>query len=231
MTRRTPLALALPWALATALSLLAACAPVSTYSEAEAPKNLRLDTSTTHADLRFASGTAQLNPADAAQLRRMAVTGAIGPADRVTVAAAGAPALAEQRFGAVAVVLQQYGIVAAPGRLADLPANHAIVEVGRTLVTLPPCPNWSKPSTADFGNTPSSDFGCATETNLGLMVANPSDLASGRPNGAPLGQPAAAAVQRYLTERVQALPSAASANPFSSAASAAPANAPTPGSQ
>jgi pilus assembly protein CpaD len=228
MTRlRTPLALTL----ATALLLGACDGQVTSYTESEAPKNLALDTSTTHVDVRFAPGSAKLTSADTAQLNRLAATGAIGPADRVTVAATGGPSLAEQRVASVAALLLHYGIVVAADQLAEIPPNHAIVEVNRTLVTLPQCPNWSKPSSVDFSNAPSSNFGCATESNLGLMVANPSDLASGRPGGAAAAQPATAAVRRYLTDTIKPLPSATGATPFSAAASAAPPAAPTTGSQ
>ena len=48
------------------------------------------------------------------------------------------------------------------------------------LVTLPPCPDWSRQSGTDFANLPHSNFGCATQTNLGLMIAEPEDLVRGR---------------------------------------------------
>jgi pilus assembly protein CpaD len=211
--------------LATSL-LLGACAPVTSYSESEAPKRLTLDTAVSHVDLHFAPGTAQLVAADALRLHHLAATGAISPADRVTVAATGGPALAEQRIGSVAAVLLHYGIVIAPDQLADVPPNHVIVEISRTLVTLPACPNWSKPSSSDFGNAPSSNFGCTTETNLGLMVANPSDLASGRPSAGSAGQPAASAVNRYLNDKV-VLPTANTALPIATQNSASPSSSPS----
>jgi pilus assembly protein CpaD len=189
-----------------------ACAPATSYTDAEAPKRLKLDSATTQLDLHFAPGTASLSPADAAHLREMAATGRIGAGDRVIVAAAGAPRLAEERIGAVSRLLLNYGIVFVVGS-ADLPANQAVVEATRTLVTLPPCPNWSKISSYDYGNQPSSNFGCATEINLGMMVANPTDLASGMPRGPSAGQPAAAAVNRYLNDKV-VLPTANTALPI-----------------
>ena len=223
---RTPLALGL----ATTL-LLGACAPITSYTNAEASRNVTLDTSTTRVDLHFAPGSAQLSPGDAARLRGLAATGAIGAADHVTVAAAGTPYLAEQRIGAVSSVLLHYGIVVTGAQLSNMPQNHALVEVMRTLVTLPPCPNWSKRPQPDYANQSSSNFACSTETNLGLMVANPSDLASARTLGPVAGQPATAAVQRYLADKVTPLPSSATASPFASAAGTATAAAPTTGSQ
>src|SRR5579863_1943614 len=158
--------------------VVGACAPVTSYTDAEAPKHLAIDSSTRQVSLHFAAGTASLSSADALRLRRMAATGRIGASDRVVVAAAGAPLLSQERAGAVSRLLLPYGIVTVASEGAA-PPNQAVVEITRTLVTLPPCPNWSKPSSADFANQPSSNFGCATETNLGMMIANPTDLASG----------------------------------------------------
>ncbi|MGA8399147.1 MAG: CpaD family pilus assembly lipoprotein, partial [Stellaceae bacterium] len=198
---------------------------------------LKLDTATTQLDLRFAPGSASLAAIDASRLRRAAATGAINPSDRVTVGVAGAPYLAKQRFASVSALLLHYGIVPVAGA-QDAPPNHAIVAVQRTLVTLPPCPNWSKRPNSDFDNQPSSNFGCATETDLGMMVANPTDLASGLPLGPTAGQPAAAAVNRYLNDKVElptantALPVAAqSSSQGSNQGSGAGAGAGTSGSQ
>jgi pilus assembly protein CpaD len=212
--------------LALSLALFAgACAPVTSYTDAEAPKRLKLDTATAQLDLRFAPGTAALAPADAARLRQLAANGGIGPTDRVMIAAAGPPYLAEQRVATVSALLLHYGVVPIAERLAQIAPNQAVVEVGRTLVTLPACPNWSKPSSSDFGNQPSSNFGCATETNLGMMVANPGDLASGLAVGPSAGQPAAAGVNRYLNDKV-VLPTANTALPIAAANQAAPSSSP-----
>jgi pilus assembly protein CpaD len=201
-------------AFAAALSLaLGGCNLVADYSAAEASKKLSVATSTTQVDVRFVPGSAALATADAARLRYLAASGAIGAADRVTVSAAGGPELAKQRMGAIAAQLLHYGIVVTSAPLAQVPNNQAIVEVARSLVTLPPCPNWSKYPAGDFNNAASSNFGCASQTNLGLMAANPGDLASGRPLEPALGQPAVSAVTRYLTDKV-VLPTANTALPI-----------------
>jgi pilus assembly protein CpaD len=214
MTTSTALTLVLASTL-----MLGACGQVTGYSAVEAPKQLTLDSSTTRVDLGFAPGTAYLSTVAAARLRQLAASGSIGRSDRVFVAAAGPPDLAAQRVGAVAAELLHYGVVASPIALADMRPNGAVIEVTRTLVTLPPCPNWSKLPTPDYGNQPSSNFGCATQVNLGMMVARPTDLASGTPLGPVAGQPAAAAVNRYLTDKITPLPSAGGASPFTAAAS------------
>ena len=199
--------------IALALTLLVgACAPVTTYTDAEAPKHLKLDIATTQLDVHFAPGSAALSAGEAARLRQLARTERINPSDRVSVAVNGSTQLSQARAGAVAATLLTYGIVPVTD-YGDAPPNHAVVAITRTLVTLPQCPNWSKPSYSDFGNQPSSNFGCADETNLGMMVARPTDLASGLPvSGAP-GQPAAAAVNRYMNDKVQ-LPTTNTALPI-----------------
>ena len=222
-SNRTSLTLALASTL-----LLGACAPGTEYTAAEAPKQLTLDSSTVRVDLGFGPGTAHLRPADTARLRQLAAAGGISADDRIFIAAAGPPGLAAQRIGAVSAELLHYGIVVSPIQLSGVRPDRAIIEVTRTLVTLPPCPNWSKQPYSDFGNQPSSNHGCATEVNLGMMVARPTDLASGLPLGAAEGQPAAAAINRYLNDKTMPLASAAAATPFSAAASTAPAAASTP---
>jgi pilus assembly protein CpaD len=217
--------------LALTLALtVGACAPVSTYTDAEAPKALKLDSATTRLDVRFIPGTAVLVSVDAARLRQLAASGAIDPADRIAVAAAGPPRLASQRIAAISSVLLHYGAVVVAETPFHAPPDRAVIALTRTLVTLPPCPNWSKPPASDFGNQPSSNFGCATVTNFGMMVANPTDLASGLPAGPMAGQPAAAAVNRYLNDKVSPLPAASGATPFSSAASSATGSTPSTGS-
>jgi pilus assembly protein CpaD len=202
---------------------VAACAPVTSYTDAEAPKNLTLDTATSQFDLRFAPGSAALAAGDAARLRQLAASGAIGPSDRVLVASAGTPGLAEQRNASVSAVFLHYGIVPVAMQLSRVPPEHAVVTVSRTLVTLPACPNWSKPSSTDFGNQPSSNFGCATASNFGMMVAYPTDLATGLASASSsAGQPAAAAVSRYLNDKVE-LPTANTALPVATANATTPA--------
>ncbi|MBV9859493.1 MAG: hypothetical protein JO038_05250 [Alphaproteobacteria bacterium] len=207
------------------LLLLAACQPaVSEYTPAEAPNQLTIDSADSRIDLRFAAGTDQLAVGEWGRLARLASLGAIRSSDRVTVSAAGAPGLADRRVLAVARALQPYGVLVGSAPLAAVPADHALLAIGRYLVTLPPCPNWSAPPAADFTNQRSSNLGCATASNLGMMVANPADLIGGQPHGPAFATPAAAAVGRYLTDRVQ-LPSANQSLPISSQSSQAPGGA------
>jgi len=199
--------LAIPLTLA-----LAACA--SDYSKSEAPNNLQVDGAETRVDLAFVPGSARLSRANV--IKELVTAGRIRAADRVTVAASGPPGLAEQRAAAISRELLRYGIVTQTLVLDRVPANHAIVSVGRYAVTLPTCPNWSQSLSSDFTNAITSNYGCANATNLGLMVASPADLVSGRTLGLAEGMPATSAVQRYLNDKVKPPPTP-TASPFAAA--------------
>jgi pilus assembly protein CpaD len=190
---------------------LAGCA--TDYTKSEAPNNLRVYGADTRVNIAFAPGSARLAPGEAAHLDRLVATGIVRPADRVTIAVAGPAPLAEQRTAALSSALLAYGIVADRAPVEALPANHAILGIGRYSVSLPPCPNWSSPPTAQYTNTRNSNWGCARATNLGLMVASPADLVSGRTLAPADGMPAVTAVTRYLNDRVKPPPTP-TASPF-----------------
>ncbi len=189
-----------PYPVAVALTLaLAACnPPIAEYTDTEAPKQLTLDDAAVKFDFRFLSGSSRLAAGDVARLRALAARGSIASSDRVLVSVAGSPGLAEARTAAIAAELLPYGIVVNAVQRGNIAPDRAGIEVVRYLVTLPPCPNWSKEPANDFTNTLGSNYGCATVSNLGRMVANPADLASGQPLGLAGGKPAADAVRRYL---------------------------------
>ncbi|MGC2413790.1 MAG: CpaD family pilus assembly lipoprotein [Stellaceae bacterium] len=183
---------------------LAACRPgAAEYTASEAPKQLRLDSAATQVNLAFAPGSAQLGPGEGAKLQRLALSGGISPSDRVTVMTGGDPRLRELRVAAISRELLRYGILAAAGPLGGAPRDRAILSVGRYMVTLPACPDWSQDPASDFTNAKSSNFGCAMATNLGLMVASPADLAGGRELAHADGTPAVSSVVRYQTDKVK----------------------------
>jgi len=191
-----------------ALALAAAlggcdAAMTSEWTSAEAPKSLVLEKAASRIDLRFANGSSQLLPADAARLRTLAARGDIAPSDGIRVAAGGGPALAEARVAAIAAVLLPYGILVYPQPIAGLATgNRAILDTGRYLVTTPPCPNWSRSPVMDLNNQHASNFGCSTAVDLAGVVATPADLVQGRRGGPGDAMPAVAAVQRYQQDRV-----------------------------
>jgi pilus assembly protein CpaD len=190
---------------------LAACA--AEYSKSEAPTQLRVDGADSRRELAFAAGSAYLTPSELRKIDGWVLSGTIRPADRVAVAAAGPPGLAAQRAAAISGELLRFGIVTQTLALDAVPANRAVVSVGRYAVTLPTCPNWSQSLSYDFTNEFTSNYGCANATNLGLMVASPADLVSGRPFSGPDAQTASNAMQRYLTDRIKP-PPAPTATPF-----------------
>jgi len=196
MLRSWPIWVALPLA-------LGACVPgVAEYTKTEAPAEVQVYGGQHALPIAFVPGSARLSAREAAHLAQLVHAGAIRPADRVEIAAAGGDALAQARTAAISRELLRYGIVADAVRLAAVPANRAMVLVGRYAVNLPPCPNWSQSPSTDFTNEPSSNYGCANAVNLGMMVANPADLARGRTLGAANGKTEVTAVDRYLTDTV-----------------------------
>jgi len=190
---------------------LAAC--VTEYSKSEAPDQLRVDGAESRREVAFATGSAYLTQGELRKLDAWVLSGSIRPADRVAVAAAGPPRLAEQRTAAVSRELLRYGIVTQTLALDAVPANGAILSVGRYAVTLPTCPNWSQSLSYEFTNAFSSNYGCANAINLCLMVASPGDLVSGRSLTGADAQLAAEAVKRYLDDRVKR-PPPTTASPF-----------------
>ncbi len=187
-----------------AMLALAACRPgAAEYTAAESPKPLTIDSAASQLNLAFAAGSDQLAPGEGGKLQRLALSGRISPGDRVTISPSGGPLLQEQRTATIAGELLRYGVVAAASPLAGVARDRAIVTIGRYMVTLPACPNWSQYPASDFTNARSSNFGCATASNLGLMVANPADLVAGRELAHADGTPAVSAVTRYLTDKVK----------------------------
>jgi pilus assembly protein CpaD len=195
---------------------LAAC--VTEYSKSEAPTALQVDGAQSRVEIAFAGGSDRLAPSEAGRLDRLVLAGNIRPADRVAIAAAGAPGLAARRAAAISSELLRYGIVASAQSLETPPPNRAIVAVGRYTVTLPACPNWSESLAVEFTNDFSSYYGCANTTNLGLMVASPADLVSGRTLAPADAQPAVAAVERYMNDRIKPPPTP-TASPFAATTS------------
>jgi pilus assembly protein CpaD len=195
-----------------AIALMLALAGCATdYTKSEAPNDLQVDGAQSHVDLSFAPGSARLARPDA--IRQLVAAGRVRAADRVTISASGPPGLAEQRVAVISRELLAYGIVGDALPVENVPANHAVLGIGRYAVTLPPCPNWSSPPAAEYTNAHNSNWGCAAATNLGLMVASPADLVSGRPLAPADGTTAVNAVQRYLTDRVKQPPTP-TASPF-----------------
>lgn len=207
------------------LLALSACRPgAAEYSLSESPKELTLNNASASYAVHFAPGSVRLLPADAARLRSLAASGGLAPSDRVLVAAAGSPALAERRMQAIADQLHDYRIVPETLNLASVPPNQAIVESMRYLITYPHCPDWSKPAAGAFTNTSTSNYGCATAMNLARMVASPADLVEGRELSPTNTIMAVNALGRLYSDRVQLSPSVTLNQTLGSSAYSPPGN-------
>ena len=195
--------------LAVAASTLAACDSTSlNWTPAEAPKALRVDTSRSVYTVSFLPGAVDLGPAEAGRLAAFVAVGGVQPADRISIGAAGAnPDLDEARRNHVAAQLRRHGVGAAVFALpvADGTPDRVTVAIERSVVTLPDCPNWSKPPIDNTGAV-SSNFGCANVTNLGLMVADAADLAGGKQLSSADPTEAAAAIEIYHTYQAHGAP-------------------------
>src|SRR5438309_6315591 len=85
---------------------LAAC--VTEYSKSEAPAALRVDGGESRMEIAFAGGSDRLAAGETGRLDRLVLAGNIRPADRVVIAAAGPPQLAERRAAAISSELLRY---------------------------------------------------------------------------------------------------------------------------
>ncbi|MBT3915044.1 MAG: hypothetical protein HOF23_01655 [Rhodospirillaceae bacterium] len=122
-------------------------------------------------------------------------------ADSVIVSTHGQGAISKRRVEIVRAFLthRRLNVVQTLTRFATASSgsNNVRVSVRRHLVTLPGCPDWTKKTYSNFGNSVHSNFGCSTATNLGMMVANPRDLARGRQPGLVDGEYGARAIEAY----------------------------------
>jgi pilus assembly protein CpaD len=181
---------------------LAACAPTASYwTPAQSSKQNQVEAVRLMHDLQVpASGS--LSAAEIAGLDGFLARHQVGYGDDVTVIAA-----ANRNHAPLTEYLHKQGIDAHPiaANGIDVPTGGLRLLVERYVVIPPNCPDWSKPSRTDYGNTPMSNMGCANATNLGLMLADPRDLLQGRQPGAADGTASAAAVQRYRTDKVKSL--------------------------
>lgn len=210
--RSAPAALARGLILTAALMLAACSADTTIWTPAAAPKANKLTLAHLTHDVAFAPS--EIEPGEEglkgldAFLRRHDV----GYGDRVYVIASGRNpgAVANRRAEAIARNLARNGIganVLADAEWAGAPdaADAVRVLVHRFVVVAPRCPDWSKPSDTDYGNTQASNFGCANAVNFGMMLADPRDLVEGSEPGPASGETAAAAVRRYYEGKVMPL--------------------------
>ena len=189
--------------------LLGACTPTASYwSEAQSPKHNQVETVRLVHDLPLATPTAPLASADYARLDAFLARHNIGHGDRIAIVTAGTGPTAQRNLSMVQRHLAVQGIdtdtvMTGPG--SDAPASGFRLVAEKFVVVPPNCPDWRKPGTSDYGNTPMSNLGCANAVNLGLMLANPRDLIQGREMGDADGTASALAIQRYRADKIKPL--------------------------
>ena len=203
MTIRTHVLLR-PLSLVATLVALGACNEPLAVTEAspiEAPNQLQVTYSQVAQPVRFAANSERLASGERERLIEFARRRNLAAGDRVEIATGPSPeALARRRSQVTASTLNGAGmrfITVSQTNDPDLPRDSVELRIGRHLVQLPSCPNWSMASNPNYGNRQSSNFGCATATNLGLMVADPADLIAGRNLGPSDGTQQVLSIQRY----------------------------------
>jgi pilus assembly protein CpaD len=196
------------------------------WLEASSPKQLEVDRAEYRHAIYFDTDKADITGVE--QDRLLTYLASVQPSARDTIRLEGHAderasdlynlELAGRRAEAVAAFLRHHGyanltvttssygeaVPAAAGTGSEVWRQNRRVELvlERYLVTLPPCPDWSRESGTDFANLPHSNFGCATQSNLGLMVADPQDLVRGRTLGPADGVQQAEGIVRYRTGKV-----------------------------
>ena len=196
-----------PFALVLGLAALAApaCTPTESYwSEAQAvSRQSRVEPVRLLHDVRFAAG-AQLSPTEGARLEDFLDRHDVGYGDRVYVLTETRGG-SEQRTSNVVNYMAAQGIKAVPLASPEAEPGLVRVVVNRYVVVPPNCPDWSKPATSDYGNTPMSNLGCATTANLGAMIADPGELIRGRTPGPADAEGSSGSIQRYRAGKIKPL--------------------------
>lgn len=188
---------------------LAACSAEPLHPEAipVAPKTVQVAWQVEPHPVQFAIGSDRPAPGEIAGIDRFLAQFADETSVQVFVAtdpATAGRALAERRFALLERHLAARGFAARPmtaeiggGVPAVADPRIATVYVGHFVAAAPGCPDWRKPTAADFTNTHSSNFGCATAVNFSQMLANPGDLLRGQPLGPADAERAARSIRDY----------------------------------
>lgn len=189
-----------------ALWLLFGCAvPAGDWAGAVGGKEVRAERVGSTIRVRFPPESDRLEEAERARLARFVGTAADpggGGFASVRVVEVGAEGdLARRRIERLRELLP--GLRGGPVSLSEQGAHRGaepdsvILAAGRILLSVPACPDWSKPAGGDPTNTPSSNFGCASARNLAAMIAEPADLVAPDEPGPANAERLARAVERH----------------------------------
>ncbi|MEO6433170.1 MAG: CpaD family pilus assembly lipoprotein [Sphingomicrobium sp.] len=160
------------------LSGLSACQSPTTASQGLEPLHVPVVSTTDYVwDAGAQSGA--LSSEEAARLDGWFAGLGLDFGDSIYIAPESSPIARSQ----VAQIAGSYGLLVSAGAPASatggVPGAVRVV-VSRRRATVPGCPDWSRPSTPNFGNDSLPSFGCGVNTNLAMQVADPQDLLRGR---------------------------------------------------
>ncbi len=197
------------------LALAGCTPPASEWSDAQAPKQIRVDVVRLQHATAFMPGSADLAKGEADGLAAFLDQAEVTADDHVYFEPARSDKLAAARIGQLTRKIGPRGLgaITLPANATDMADDQIMIFVERYVVTPPDCPNWTKPPFGDHSNTMPSNFGCADANNLALMVADPRDLVIGRTLGPVEGNPAIYGYSRYRNDRAK-LPAGTSLTGF-----------------
>lgn len=155
-------------------------------------------------DIHFEGGADTISRFEKRRLNAFLIRTNVTRRDRLVLEASTADKITGQdaeRRHAVRALLDPYRLRIVPGGGVfgsdAARAGSLRIDVHRTLVTLPGCPDWTADPSNTRTNLRSANFGCASATNLGLMIARPEDLMGGRTPGPMNADYGVLAQQRY----------------------------------
>ena len=196
--------------LALGLIALTACASRTSYwSPSLSPKKNKVSWAEYHHRVYFANGSGTMDKTEKAALERFLARVGRGQGVSVmldTASANPSPLISQREAGLARYLIDQgYSVSRVKSTLPYLAENSVRLTVGRYVVTLPSCPDWSKESINDPADRVSSNWGCANETNLGLMVANPERLIRGQELGPADAEAVAVGIKKYREGKDESL--------------------------
>jgi len=155
----------------------------------------------------FPAGASEFSMVEREAMQRFLARNGVRPGARVTLSAAGAPALVDPRLAAVRDELGRLGVTAMATSLGEAePEADEIIVTAQVVAVLPPeCPGYNAPIVFDFERRPIMNTGCANAANLGHHVVNPMDLVAGQPLAAADGEQTMPGIQRYRSGQVTPL--------------------------
>ena len=195
---------------------LQACDSPGEWSPAEAPRQLRVDFQRLTHRAGFTPSSMQLGRSEQESLSAFLQAAQVATDDPVYLEATAGDRLGASRITTLSrdLTRQGYSVATLPAAPDAVPPNSLLVVVERYVVTPPDCPNWTKSSSGDHDNAPTSNFGCSNVTNLGLMVADPRDLVVARQLGPASAAQAGLAIQRYMAGKTSPLPAASAGSTY-----------------